>query len=268
LVLTTAPPPVESKFEQVAPETVAGYLRRSPGQTRAVVLIHGFHFHLSVEGVSRAEFRPWQKPDAPLVRELARYADVFAFAYGQDAALPRVAERSQLAEHVARLKQEGYRDIVLLGHSAGGLIARQLVEDHPDCGVTKVVQVCSPNAGCALAVVSAPRNQQDFLASLTPAGRQLALKERARVHIPAGVQFACVVARWAGYDTDGVVPCPSQWSTDLRDQGIPAITVRGSHRSVVRSPRTAEVLARVVREDEPRWSPDHVRQARKEVLGR
>src|SRR4051812_34418268 len=109
LTLLTAPP-VESKFEQVAPETVAGHVRRSPDQTRAVVLIHGFHF-CSAPGVPRAEFRPWQKPEAPLVRELAREADVFAFAYGQDAPLSKIAERSRLAEDIARLREAGYRDI-------------------------------------------------------------------------------------------------------------------------------------------------------------
>ena len=35
----------------------------------------------------------------------------------------------------------------LVGYSAGALIARYFVEDSPDYGVTKVIQVCAPNGG-------------------------------------------------------------------------------------------------------------------------
>ena len=202
-----------------------------------------------------------------LAVELSYHADVFSFAYGQDAPVSRIVERSGLRADVARLKKEGYRDIVLVGHSAGGLIARQLVEDHPDCGVTKVIQVCTPNGGSPVAVVSVPRNQQEFLACLTVKGRELALKERAGVRLPAGVQFACVVARWGSTgDTDGLVPVPSQWTPDLRRQGVPAVLLQANHREAVRGARAVEVLGRVVREGQPRWSADQVRKAVKDIL--
>jgi pimeloyl-ACP methyl ester carboxylesterase len=266
LVLAPAPA-VESKFLQVAPAAEGGKLVRSPGQTRAVVLIHGFLFHVRSQSVSRAGFRPWQQPHTPLVKELARDSDVFVFAYGQDASITGVVEGSGLAGHVVRLRQLGYRDVVLLGHSAGGLIARQFVEDHPDAGVTKVIQVCCPNGGSPSAHIQVPRSQRPFLDCLTVEGRRQCLKTRAGVRIPAGVQFVCVVGGGPYGTGDGIVPCKCQWTDDLQDQGIPAVKLSVTHREAVRSPKEARTLADLVRHDQPRWPANRVRTARKEILG-
>ena len=79
----------------------------------------------------------WQKADSPLVKELARNADVFAFAYGQNP-LDTILRHSKLGENIAAIRKLGYSEVILVGHSAGGLIARQFVEDNSQAGVTKV----------------------------------------------------------------------------------------------------------------------------------
>jgi pimeloyl-ACP methyl ester carboxylesterase len=261
-------PTVKSLSEQVAPRPTDGRWVRRPDQKRAVVLIHGFHFHLREESARKAELRPWQLPNSTLVKELARDADVFAFAYGQNASLKTIAAQPTLGEMVARLRRLGYREVVLVGHSAGGLLARQFVEDHPDAGVTKVVQVCSPNEGSPLADVQVAEAQRAFLESLTAAARRRSLKERADVRIPKDVQFVCVVASKDGTrTTDGVVPCASQWSADLRDQGVPARLLTAGHREAVRGSQGAKLVAKLVQEEQPRWKPEQVRAALKEIFG-
>jgi pimeloyl-ACP methyl ester carboxylesterase len=263
-----AAPKVESKFEQVAPAP-AGEPARTPGRARAVVLIHGYRLHLRDGSVGRAEFRPWQRSGSALVKELAADADVFSFAYGQNACLSDIVEHGRLVEDVARLRKLGYREIVLLGHSAGGLIARQFVEDNPGCGVTKVVQVCSPNGGCLSATLTVPHSQEAFVRCLTTKGREQCLKERAGVTVPAGVQFVCFVGQGVGnVGGDGVVSCRCQWTADLQKQGIPAVALTVGHREAVRSLKSAHVLAELVRKEQPRWRPERVQKARKEILGK
>src|SRR5262249_52977731 len=120
--------PVESRFAQVTPLPPQGKLfGRSPGQERAIVLIHGLHLHpFSADNVTRAMMRDWQEAGTVLVREMSRHGDVFAFAYAQDRSLDDLVEQTLLADHVTMLRKMGYADVVLIGHSAGGLIARQL----------------------------------------------------------------------------------------------------------------------------------------------
>jgi pimeloyl-ACP methyl ester carboxylesterase len=260
-------PDIDSKFEQVAP--IALRPTRSEGQTRAVVLIHGYHVQFRKETVHKAEFRPWQKPEAVLVKELARDADVYVFAYGQDATLDNIITSSGLGDDLARLRQLGYREMVVVGHSAGGLIARQYVEDHPDCGVNKVVQIGSPNGGCPTAAtgIKVLKSQQVFLDCLTIKGRQACLRARGDIRIPERVQFVCVVTRSKDTGTsDGLVPCHCQWTEDLQKQGIPAVVVNSGHREVVRNAKGAQVLSDVIRKDQRRWDSDQVRKMQKELF--
>ncbi len=258
---------VDTLFEKVAPAKPAS--GRTPGQGRAVVLIHGLGLHpLARERAGRAALRSWQKPEGVLVKELARHADVYALSYGQVVAVDKVCEAIHLADRVRELRKAGYRDVVLVGHSAGGLIARQLVEDHPSLGVTKVIQVCSPNTGSGLAAIRAARDAQvAFLISLGKAARTTFLARRSDLRIPAAVQFACVVGVTVPLGGDGIVSTASQWSEDLQKQGIPAYLLRATHRDAVRSARAAELIARLVREAQPRWKADQVTQARKKLLG-
>src|SRR5439155_22356850 len=161
-------------------------------------------------------FRDWQQPGSPLVKRLRKEADVFSFSYGQDFSIDDIVKTSSLAAEVAGLRKLGYRGIVLIGHSAGGLIARQLVEDNPNLGVTKVIQVCSPNGGTPSAKTILHKNQKPFLDSLTEEGRQLCLKARAGKSLPAAVEFVCVLGYAdEGHATDRVVPDECLCTPDL-----------------------------------------------------
>jgi pimeloyl-ACP methyl ester carboxylesterase len=265
-VLAAPAAAVEARLEQVAPvPAVAATFARSPKQDRAVILIHGLTPHpFSKEKANHAAFRPWQLPGSPLVKRLARDSDVFSFCYAQNIAVDEIAEAAGLAAHIKRIKALGYREVVLVGHSAGGVIARQFVEDNPKAGVTKVVQVCAPNAGSGWAALQAVRSSQaPFLRSLTRNARRNALLERDK-RIPAGVDFVCVVgtSRVGG---DGVVSSRSQWTEDLQKQGVPAYPFTATHWDAMRAPRSAEFLARFVREPQPRWGSVQVATTRKKL---
>ncbi len=261
--------PLQVQFVQVAPgDRPSAEWCRAPGERRAVVLIQGLMVHpFSRENVERAELRDWQKPGSLLVRRLAADADVYAFAYGQSEAVDEIAGHDALWGGLLRLRAMGYRDVVLVGYSAGGVIARRVVEDYPDAGVTKVVQVCAPNAGSGWASLKAVRqNQKPFLQSLTKAERRRELRSRLDVSIPDGVEFVCVVGT-GGLLGDGIVSTRSQWSPDLQAQGVPAVTVATDHLSMVRTAAGAEAIAELVRTPQPRWSQARVAAARKAIFG-
>lgn len=267
LALTlTGSPAVESVCLQVAPINVKW--ARSPNQPRAVLLIHGFHYHLRDSSVPKAEFRPWQKADSALVKELSKNADVYVFAYGQNVTIDTIVKESKLTASIAELRKLGYKDIVLVGHSAGGLIARQFVEDHPDAGVTKVIQICAPNGGSPLASLTAPKSQRIFMQCLTTESRKECLKMRADKKIPEQVQFVCVIAKQEKKaTTDGVVPCLCQWTADLQTQGVPAVCVIGGHREVVRDSKLVPVISDLILDTPGRWKATRVEQAKKEFFG-
>lgn len=269
MLLLAQLPRVESKFEQVLPEPPVGKLMaRTDGQGRAIVLIHGLHLHpFSKENVTRPRLRDWQGAESKLVKELVRRGDVFAFAYAQNVGIGAVAPASGLGEAVGRLRELGYLDIVLIGHSAGGLVAREFAEDNPDAGVTKVIQVCSPNTGSSWANVSRAvrKNQEIFLKSLSKDVRRQVLEVRRDRVIPVSVQFVSVVGT-AGPGGDGIVARESQWSVDLQKQGIPALPVHELHMTVMRSAKGVEAISKLVTEDLKRWDGPRVAEARKELL--
>jgi pimeloyl-ACP methyl ester carboxylesterase len=256
-------PPVEAKFVQVHPAPKdPGKFVRSANRQRAAVLIHGYWLHFGKGHVGQALFKDWQEKDSTLVTVLGKESDVFAFAYGQTAPLDEIAHHPSLRDGVARLKQLGYTQVVLVGHSAGGLIARHFVEDFPRAGVTKVVQVCCPNGGCSFADIKwIPSNQKGFVLSLSHEGRKSCLLGRAGKKIPPRVQFVCVIS-----PEDHVVPCAFQWTKDLQDQGIPAIRCALGHHQVMRKTSSAKILAEVVRDPQPRWNAEQVAAARKDFF--
>jgi hypothetical protein len=262
---------VESICKQVAPPHLDGKWERKPNQTHAVLLIRGLQVHLFEKDVPKAELQSWQKPDCPLVKELGKSTDVFVFAYGQNASIETIIEKSKLADSIARIRKLGYTDVTLIGHSAGGLIARHFVEDNPDAGVTKVVQVCAPNGGSSMAslgVLTAPKNQKPFMDCLTVDHRRKCLEARADKLIPAKVQFVCVVAKLENDSVgDGVVKCNCQWTPELQKQGVPVELVMGGHLEIVRDARYAETLARVVRQKQERWPAKRIEKARAEIFG-
>jgi hypothetical protein len=121
---------------------------------------------------------------------------------------------------------------------------------------------------------------------LTCQHRARCLEKRADKKIPPEVEFVCLVCRFdvelsaqLGGDRakveasvmpppgDGCATCASQWTKDLRDQGIPAVRLEHTHSAVVRTKTGAETIRQLVREKQPRWDASKVAEARKKILG-
>ena len=272
--LLAAPTPVETRFEQLVPASAApaeaeATPRRRPDMRRAVVLLHGLRPQpVNAEAVARAQPSTWERPQGPIVKALAANADVYAFHYGQTVALDEIARLPALARAVKSLRTAGYEEVALVGYSAGGVIARQFVEDTPNSGVTKVVQVCAPNAGSDWTVLSRGVRavQAPFVRSLTKEERTTTGLARADKSIPLQVEFVCIVAalNWFG---DGVVRRDAQWPPELQAQGIPAEVVFVPHVGAMYWTIMAGRIAELVSTPQPRWSHDRVVAARPKVLG-
>lgn len=281
-------PAIDTKFIRVGPPTDSTSVARATDEDRAVVLIQGLYPHpFSDSNVALAFLQDWQEPDSELVKALNRDSDVYSFAYAQHVPVHQVDQAARLTEKVASLRIAGYSEIVFVGHSAGGLIARQFVEDHPDAGVTKVVQVCSPNGGSVLgyAEISVRRSQEVFLTSLTKPSREELLAERSEKRIPDHVQFVCLIGHQecrfdvdlscryfsfrpsADIRGDWIVSSGNQWTSDLQEQGVPVFAVKSCHLWVVQQERGIQEIRRLVRDDQPRWTPARVKTARRLVLG-
>lgn len=256
-----------TRFEQVAPVPKMQKIVRSAGQARAIILVHGLTLHLfKSEKISQPLMRDWQQKDSRMVQSLAKSGDVFSFAYAQTAALDVIASRAELLKQIIAIKKLGYREIVLIGHSAGGVIARHLVEDHPRSGVTKVIQICSPNGGSTWARYAIVRTaQKAFVRSLTKEARMKVLSQRKTKQIPKGVELICLVGNGAGKG-DGLVDCDCQWTTHLREQGIPAFALPTTHWRAMRSAKSIQQIAEHVTKSHPRWSSKEVHAAEKLLI--
>jgi len=260
--------PVETQFEQVYPNRVKTSMERSAGQIRAVVFIHGLKIHpLHGSLATHPEFHNWQEPGSFLVQTLSKDADVFALAYSQTADVDAISRAQGFDQAVQKLNFMGYKEITLVGHSAGGVVARLFVEDHPDGPVTRVVQVCAPNLGSswAKAEVGSRKIQGSFYQSLTKRWRENVCRLRNDKTIPAGVQFLCVLGT-VGTLGDGLVSCQSQWPEDLQRQGIPVIRLQTTHLAIMHSKKTALVLAEQIVRDHPRWGEVQVETMRESIL--
>jgi len=221
----------------------------------------------SHRNLSKAVLHEWQKPGSLLVKRLARDSDVFAFCYAQDAPVDDIAAGPGMAQCVQRLRELGYPSIVLVGYSAGGLIARQYIEDTPNCGVTKVIQVCAPNGGSSWAEWRAVLpTQSAFLYSLTKEARNVILRGRADRKIPENIQFACIVGTGTGKG-DGLVLCRCAWTEDLQQQGIPAYSVATTHWQMPRIRPGAEMIANLVAQEQPRLNHFAIAVLRQQLLG-
>jgi pimeloyl-ACP methyl ester carboxylesterase len=271
LSVPAGPVLVETRFEQVFPvASNRQFLDPTPGRTRAVVLVHGLGIHpFNGSLAARAELHAWQKPGTPLVKALSKSADVFAFTYGQNTDLDTISRLPALERAINKLHFLGYREIVLVGHSAGGVLVRLFIEDHPDAPVTKVLMVCAPHLGSswAKADISVRKVQGPFLQSLTKSQRLSVMAQRSGRMIPLHVQCMCVVSGSSALG-DGVVSCASQWPEDLQEQGIPVLHVNNTHFTVMHSKKTAALLAEWIDRDFPRLSSTEVRAARRMILGK
>jgi hypothetical protein len=148
------------------------------------------------------------------------------------------------------------------------LIARYYVEDWPAGGVTKVIQVCSPNGGTSWGKRTAGvrQSQEAFMTSLTKEARADVLKTRADNRVPTHVEFVCVLGSF-GLGGDGIVRSDAQWTLDLQRQGIPAVPLYSTHVTAMRSKRVAEKLVELVCRPQPRWSPEQVDFHRQRLFG-
>ncbi len=269
--LLVAPESTPFHFCQAAPLGQPGdaIQRRTP-ITRAVVLIHGLQPHpFNSTSPTRPAFSGWERHDSTLVKALADDSDVFAVGYAQTRPVDEIAESPALCGLIDALHAAGYKEVVLVGHSAGGLIARYYVENRQGGGgVTKVIQMCSPNDGSSWARLTpgVRASQERFLASLTRAGRQESAVGRAGRIVPANVEMVCVVSTFVAAG-DGVVRADSQWPPDLQAQGVRAVAVGVLHSSVPFSKSVAKVVAELVREPQPRWDAAATATARTKVLG-
>jgi pimeloyl-ACP methyl ester carboxylesterase len=233
---------------------------------RAVLLIPGLKIHpLRPALATRPELRDWQQPAGEMVRALARDFDVFAFGYAQTVPLDAVALSPGLRAIVADIKKAGYTEIVLVGHSAGGVIARLFVENHPDAGVTKVVTVASPHGGSDLAAlkVGYPKVQAPFVQSLTKEARA----EAGSKPLPEKLEMACVVCKLKRFEGDGLVHIASQWPEDCRKMGVPAVLLEVNHWDAMLGAASAKTIAELAREKLTRWNAEEVEAARKALYG-
>src|SRR5205085_1330422 len=211
----------------------------------------------------------WVQPKAELVKALAADFDVYAFGYAQTVPVDAVSLSPGLAAAVGKFKQAGYQEVVLIGHSAGGLIARQFVERFPAAGVTKVIQVASPNTGSDFAAlaVGLPKPHGSFIKSLAPRPR-LDAARGGEAPIAAGIDFCCVVCKVPRLSGDTLVGLESQWPPDLQKQGIPAALVAVSHFDAMKAPHAVERIAELAREKLVRWTPEQVEPGRQIVFSK
>ncbi len=254
--------------KEVSPE-VKGVLNAGhPGKvtkTKAVLLIHGLKLHLiRTDKIYDAELHDWQLPGSTMVKELAKDHDVYSLGYAQSSPLDAVASSEGMRNRIAALKAAGYKEIIIVGHSAGAVIARQFVERHPDAGVTKVIQVAPPNEGATLANIGIglPKPQVGFIHSLAPEPRKEICKA-CLTPIPREIEFCTVVCKYGRFQGDSIVDFTSQWPEDLQKLGIPAVLVSVSHNNAIKDPASIKEIGTLVRGKITRWNEAEVAEARK-----
>jgi pimeloyl-ACP methyl ester carboxylesterase len=236
----------------------------SATKKKAVLLVHGLYLQiLRPEKAGRPETQDWQKPRAPLIKELSPDFDVFTFAYAQTLPVDAVSLSWGLRAEVARLKKAGYEEIILIGHSAGGIVSRQFVERFPNTGVTKVIQVATPNDGSDYATIKLgiPKLQLPYLQSLAPESRQLAIARPRK--LPEGIDFCCVVCKGGNRQSDTIVSFSSQWPVELQKQGVPAVLVPSYHNEAMKADAPVKAIGELAREKLARWTREEVEQGRK-----
>jgi pimeloyl-ACP methyl ester carboxylesterase len=244
----------------------ANHLTRTKGRELAVVLLHGLDLRDDGGSPAKPRFVDWQGSTSPLVTMLSSHADVFSISYAQNTPVEEIASFPEMRDAIAKIKQLGYAEVVLLGHSAGGLVARHFVEEHPRAGITRVLQIATPNAGAKLAtwavnLLQVPKAQATFVESLSPAHRTALLKSRQHKTIPASVDFVTVVTRSSSKaNGDNAVHTECQWPSDLQSQGIPCVCVAGTHLGVMDDDDCLKIYCKLVTERQPRWASSKVEQ--------
>lgn len=242
-----------------------------PKKDRAVILIHGLLARpIHPDRAKKPEPHNWQKAEAALVKALAEDFDVFGVSYSQTVPMDLVPLAKGLQEGIAALKAAGYKEIALVGHSAGGVIARRFVECHPKAGITKVVAVATPFGGSVWAHLPGfviPKPQESFIGSMLPNIRKEWLA-KCGCELPADLQFCCVVCKLPRLAGDTVVAADSQWPEDLRKQGIPAVVARSNHFDAMTGEKGIAAIVEVLKGKVVRWDEEQVKEAKKALLGK
>jgi pimeloyl-ACP methyl ester carboxylesterase len=251
-----------TEFWQVAPDhkLEPSQVKLPRGKDRAVLLIPGLMLHpLRPQLATRPELHAWQEPASELVRLLAKDFDVFAFGYAQNTSLDAVAQSPGLRSSISPIREAGYKEIILVGHSAGGVISQLFTESHPDAGITKIIAVSAPFKGSELANLKGgyPRVQALFVQSLSPEARAEA---HARTFVPP-IEMACVVCKLRKFEADGLVNTRSQWPAECRRAGVPAVLSLISHFEAMSNASSARKIAELAREKLTRWTPEEVDRA-------
>jgi len=253
---------------QVAPERKGVFAVNPPrSKDRAVLIIPGLKIHpFRPVYATRPEIREYQQTSSELVKALAKDSDVFSFGYAQTVPLDAVAHSPGLRAAVAQIKAAGYREIVLIGHSAGGVISRIFAEAYPESGVTKVISVAAPHGGSEIASLRLgyPRVQAPFVESLTP---EVRADMPQRKNPDDKLQIACVVCKVKRIEADGLVKLASQWPEECRKAGVPAVLVQTDHWHAMLSPASIKVISELAKEKLTRWSPEAVEKAHKVLFG-
>jgi pimeloyl-ACP methyl ester carboxylesterase len=244
--------------------------RLKPRRDRAVVLVHGLLPHVwHPERAAKPEAHDWQVKDGRLVKAIADDADVYGFSYAQTRNVDEVVYSRGLRDGLAAVKAAGYKEVVLVGHSAGGLVSRRVVELFPDAGVTKVIAVASPFNGSGWAKMpgfTLPKTQVPFIQSLSPEAREACQKDRM-ARLPAEVEFGVVLCKVSRGDHDTVVGLKSQWPDDLQRQGVPVVLATCNHMEAMLCEPVAREVATLVNGRVKRWTDDDVAKARRVLFG-
>jgi pimeloyl-ACP methyl ester carboxylesterase len=249
---------------------VEGDTKLKARRERAVVLVHGLLPRVwHPDRAEKPEAHDWQVRDGRLVKALADDADVYGFSYAQTRSVDEVAYSRGLREGIAAVKAAGYKKVVLIAHSAGGLVCRRFVETFPDAGVTKVIAVACPFAGSGWANLpgfTLPKTQVAFIHSMSPDVRERLAKDR-EVKLPEGVEFAVVLCKANRGDGDTVVGLRSQWPEELQKQGVPVVLANCNHfEAMLCEPCSKEVLT-LVTGKVVRWDEEKTAQARRVLFG-
>lgn len=152
--------------------------------------------------------------------------------------------RGSIAEHARRLAAElaeiaatpGCRELHLVGHSLGNLIARAALAAGAPAQLRRIVMLVPPNRGSPVARWLAP-----WLGGLVPVLRELSDAKASAVHrLPElpDVRIGVIAARF-----DHLVP---EGSTHLRGESD-HVRVAATHSSVLWSPRVQKLVVAFLR---------------------
>lgn len=253
---------------QIVPHAEGEVRALNVTRQKAVLCIPGLYPHpIQPSKALAPEKHPWFEPRAPLLAALAPDFDVYALGYAQTLPLDAVASSSGMRSAVARLKRAGYREIVLIGHSAGGIVAHQFAERYPDSGVTKIIPVAAPYLGSDLAEIGfgLPKTQVAYIKSIAPQPRREATA--LLTPLPKHIDICCVSCKITYLTNDILVNLESQWPPEVRRHGIPTTLVGVNHFDALKAPQAVEQVTLLAKSRLTRWNEEDVARAEKVLFG-